>query len=466
MYCRTYAALAPLAIGVCTGLLLWGTLVARAADTSSTNQPSTQPVVVAKPLYVEVYIRSTTDRPNEVVAGSLMQYDDKGPTINTPHKTKAGDWLELGRFGWSIAARDQAIGALDQAVGLDPSLRDAADAIRQSPIGSALQKSPSANALATGNNSGGGSTSELMHSATQPSLSALSSPSLRQDPPGQVIAFQKSTPEEDKYAIDFAKTQAVTISNDLRIQFTTIDTPHFLLFTDWDPREYSFLQQSLEAAYSAVSRQFDIPDTQNVFVGRLPVYMLKNFDEFESITRELKVPIVPSKSLRGYFSTYYGRRIKGVGEMVMWKPTAGNGVTLTAAEQQWAHTLEHEFTHAFIARYRTNQPIPRWLNEGMAEFISAKDFPNGGTPREWAHFLSGNGSDLSILFDDDRMPTGETYPVMMEMVELLVAKDRDSFLKYFDAIKDGTEPEQALKQFYGMSNADLLKAWHDYALSH
>jgi hypothetical protein len=498
MFNRIHAALGRLAAGICAGSLLLGALAARAAGAAPTTAPSTQPVVLAKPLYVEVYIRSTTNRPNEDVAGLLMQYDDKGPTINTAHtsrtlrwieltpssafvcrsrvidKTKAADWLELGRFGWSIAARDQAIGALDEAVGLDPSLRDSANTIRRSPLGSALRvaaampqgNSSSANAGSAGNESRGGTAAELMHPATQPALDTSSSPAVAQDHPGTLVQFQKSTPEQDAAAMELAQNQAAVVSRDMNIPFVTLNTRHFLLFTDWDPREYSFLQQSLEAAYSAVSRQFDIPDDQNVFVGRLPVYMMANYDEFVKITHELKVPINLSQNLRGYYSTYYGRRIKGVGEMVMWKPAAGGGVTLNVAEQQWAHTLEHEFTHAFIARYLTSQPIPRWLNEGLAEFISAKDFPNGGTPREWAHFLAGNGADLSTLFDDNRMPTGETYPVMMEMVELLVAKNRGMFLQYFDAIKHGTDPEQALKQYYGMSNADLLKAWHTYALTH
>lgn len=502
MFSRTYGVLGRLAVGVCTGLLLCPALAVRAADDQSSASkagPSTQPVVLAKPLYVEVYVRSTTDRPNEDVAGMLIQYDDKGPTINATHssrtlrwaeltpssafvcrsrvidKTKAADWLELGRFGWSIGARDQAIGALDQAVGMDQSLRETADAIRHSPIGSAMRPNAavangnltSAGGLPAGSNSGqSGGPGELMHPSTQPSLDAAFPRAAVQERPTTLVQFQKSTPDQDAAAIAAAKVQANVISRDINIQFATIDTRHFLLFTDWDPREYSFLEQNLEAAYSAVSRQFDISDDQNVFVGRLPVYMMANYDEFVKITRELKVPITPSPNLRGYFSTYYGRRIKGVGEMVMWKPMASGSVTLNQAEQQWAHTLEHEFTHAFIARYLTNQPIPRWLNEGLAEFISAKDFPKGGTPREWAHFLAGNGADLSILFDDDRMPTGETYPVMMEMVELLVEKSRSNFLQYFDAIKNGTDPEQALKQFYGMSNADLLKAWHTYALTH
>src|SRR5271170_5571153 len=186
---RTYGLLAA---GLCTGLLLLGALAARADDaatTGATTQPSTHPVIIAKPLYVEVYIRSTTGRPNEVVGGLLMQYDAKGPTINTPRssrtllwteltpssafvcrsraidKTKATDWLELGRFGWSISARDQAIGALDHAVGLDPSLRDQADAIRRSAIGSALAQAKSASANAGSANDNSGGSSELMHPA-------------------------------------------------------------------------------------------------------------------------------------------------------------------------------------------------------------------------------------------------------------------------------------------------------------
>lgn len=465
--------------------------------------PTTAPVTLSKPLYVEVYVRTTTSRPNEDVAGNLIKYDDNGPTIQTSagprtlvwtdltptsafvcrsrviDKTSATDWLELGRFGWSINAQDQAIGALDRAVTLDHTLRDQADSIRHSPPGSALATAkhttpadangPFAAAPTAGTTSSDHPGDELIRPTTQPAISShpMGSASQTRIAPGDLIKFQKSTPEQDAAAIDAAKENAAKVSDELHIKFATLDTPHFIIFTDWDPREYDFLKQCVESAYAAVSTQFDYPVNQNVFVGRLPVYMFDHYNDFATFTRKLGLNITVSQNLRGYYSGHYSRTIKDtIGEMVMWKPpTTGGAAALNLAKIQWAHTLEHEFTHAFIARYLTNESIPRWLNEGIAELISSKDFANGGTSRDWARLLAANGVDLSSLFDDDKMPTGETYPVMMEMVELLTRRNHGAFLQYFDAIKYGANPEQALRQYYGMDYPALLKAWHDYALT-
>jgi hypothetical protein len=62
------------------------------------------------------------------------------------------------------------------------------------------------------------------------------------------------------------------------------------------------------------------------------------------------------------------------------------------------------------------------------------------------------------------MPSGNYYPVMQTMVELLVNKGRKNFIAMIDAIKDGTEPEAALKQFYKLDYAGLTKEWRDYAV--
>ena len=53
-------------------------------------------------------------------------------------------------------------------------------------------------------------------------------------------------------------------------------------------------------------------------------------------------------------------------------------VSLTAgtawAQREWGRTLLHEFVHAYLNRYRTNGRIPRWLNEGIAEYICSFQF--------------------------------------------------------------------------------------------
>src|SRR6478609_5588456 len=97
------------------------------------------PVTLDKPLYTEVFIRSATAQNNEKVTGNLLKYDDQNLTIKTSKgerdlkwtdltgtsayalkrrlidKSKAHDWLELGRFAWSMNAKEQAKTALATA---------------------------------------------------------------------------------------------------------------------------------------------------------------------------------------------------------------------------------------------------------------------------------------------------------------------------------------------------------------
>jgi hypothetical protein len=441
-----------------------------AADT-----PSTQP---DRALYVEVYLRNPAG-PNQRIGGTLVTYDDQGPTIHTfketrtflwteltpssafvcrsrvIDKTKAADWLDLGRFGWSIGAKDQALGALDRAVELDPTLRDAAKKIRDSTPGSALK--PAAPPTTA---PGSTATTQPPELIGLPPMVAPAAAPAHQAP---LVKFTKSTPQQDDAAIAAAIKDAAKFEQELNLKLTKIDTAHFILFTDWDPREDAFLRDSLENTYAAVSKQFDIPPDQNIFVGRLPVYMFAQYTEFAKFSTALELPFKLSPSLRGYYS---GRRamLSGIGAIAMWKPTSA-GIPLAQAQREWAHTLEHEFTHAFVNRYRSNRQIPRWLNEGLAEFISIRDYPLPGYA-QIARLVAANGQDLTGLFNDENLPTAQMYPVMKEMVELLINRDRAAFLKYIDAIKDGQDPEQALQKLYGLDYPGLVKAWRPFAISH
>ena len=57
---------------------------------------------------------------------------------------------------------------------------------------------------------------------------------------------------------------------------------------------------------------------------------------------------------------YYTQSDAGFGHMVMWKPDVAKAKgNVHLAELEWAYTLTHEFTHAFVARYRSNGLVPR-----------------------------------------------------------------------------------------------------------
>jgi uncharacterized membrane protein len=442
-----------------------------------------EPVVLEKPIEVQVFVRTATG--SDRVAGRLTQYDEQTLTLENPRAThnlqwlsltpqsaftvrtrlidkqNAQHWLELARFGWSMGATDQSRAALANAVKLDSSLKSQAEAITSTEPGQALKPPAAENEPAPQPPAAEAAEKELLEAADAPDIAAAppAQPGRRRGDNEPVVKYQKSTPEEDAQAIKAYQQRGNEIAERLGLKWVELQTPHFIIFTDWDRREHKFLERNLEAAYAAVSRQFDIPVKENVFVGKLPVFMFNRRTDFARFARDFD-HISVGTSIAGY----YAGRDDGTGHMAMWKPDVeASGGNIRDAEIQWAYILTHEFTHAFIARYRTNARIPRWLNEGMAELIASHEFPRPEARRYARRMATASG--LEYIFDDDIIPGGSAYPIMMTAVEMLIREDRRKFIRMFNEIKDGAEPEDALRKHYGVGYIGLVEAWRKYAIT-
>ncbi len=118
--------------------------------------------------------------------------------------------------------------------------------------------------------------------------------------------------------------------------------------------------------------------------------------------------------------------------MAMSKPASGGH----QQEIERAYVLTHEFTHAFVARYRTPRYIPTWINEGIAEVIASSQFPRD--VRSVAAEVARANSSLSPLFEDRAgIQQGEMYPVMRTITEILISTNRKKFSATFDELKAG-----------------------------
>ena len=234
----------------------------------------------------------------------------------------------------------------------------------------------------------------------------------KRKPTSGPILYLKSTPEQDADAIARAQKVGTAVGQALKVNFTEIQTTHFIIFCDWDPREFNFLKTNIEKAYNAVSKQFNIPSKENVFVGKLPVFMFNKQADFARYAQTFD-DLPAGGSLLGYYAGHGD----GTGHMAMWKPKVQvQGAQGRTAEEQWAYVLTHEFTHAFVERYKTNRHIPRWLNEGVAEVIAQGEFPQPNR-KVLAREMALNNLPVDLIFDDEQMPGGQYYPVMQTMVE-------------------------------------------------
>jgi hypothetical protein len=145
--------------------------------------------------------------------------------------------------------------------------------------------------------------------------------------------------------------------------------------------------------------------------------------------------------------------------MAMPKPDIKNG-NVAEAERMWGYILVHEFTHAFVARYRTNRRIPTWINEGLAEVIASQAFPDKDRARD-ARYAARYDDSIADIFDDDLPKSGYQYPIMQTLVELLLDENPRGFLNMFNALKDGAAPKEALSKFFRTNYVELEVVWRN-----
>lgn len=342
------------------------------------------------------------------------------------------------------------------------AVASAALALSVAVVGAAPKSTPTKTGTDKGSTSDAGSKSDkgVGGEGTSTSTGTKKPGELMKDAPTGDAAgptkFLPATQEEGDAMIAKAKAQAADVGDGLKIKFQTLETAHFIVFTDWDVREQGFLKTNVEGAYDLVSKQFDIPKKENIFVGKLPVFMFNKVADFRRYATQFDKFAIPD-NIAGY---YMGNNL-GQGHLAMWKPDVSKtGGNVDMARERWGYVLVHEFTHAFVARYRTNAFIPRWLNEGLAEVIASQKFPR---PSVYADVKSRQKEiDVTRLLRQKDLLKAEDYPVARTVVETLIVGDRKAFLTFFNDVKDGVTVSDALKARFNTDEDGLGQAWRKY----
>ncbi|MEX2285883.1 MAG: hypothetical protein WD648_02265, partial [Planctomycetaceae bacterium] len=124
----------------------------------------------------------------------------------------------------------------------------------------------------------------------------------------------------------------------------------------------------------------------------------------------------------------------------------------------FAKVLVHETAHGYMFRYKSDRMIPRWLNEGIADWIAGVIVTASNIVRQRqvqaAERLRSTHS-LERLFDSDS-PEYWQYGVASSMVDLMIRHDKEAFRLFFDGIKEGLTWEDSLERAYAATPEDLI----------
>ena len=132
-------------------------------------------------------------------------------------------------------------------------------------------------------------------------------------------------------------------------------------------------------------------------------------------------------------------------------------------------TLKHELCHLLLNHYINREKLPKWLNEGIAQWVSGgigelimsenRSLLDGA-------ILSGKYINIRALqkrFPRDRKSLILAYEESKSLVEYIISKHgNDGILMILKHLKDGDEPDVAILKSLSISIDELEKGWYTY----
>ncbi len=274
------------------------------------------------------------------------------------------------------------------------------------------------------------------------------------------VAFPSGTQAEVDVAaesrrrgiIEGYKAVGEQIGERLGQRLTLLETPHFLIWTDWAKAEHPLLRTWCEQMFASLAARFGVSEDSQVFAGKCPVFCMRSRRRFVAIAQLLDDFDVTGAV--GYTS-YDGN---GHVHVVVCRPGGS-----PAARDAFAGTLIHEGTHAFMHRYRPGGRLPPWISEGLANHVSQSVLgdrcPYAEAAGAVARAIVGRKHPIDRVFSDDSMLEARYYPVAHSLVAFLIERDAAGFVRLIDDLKAGAPTGEALERNYKLSVATLEDGW-------
>ncbi|MGF1657736.1 MAG: hypothetical protein ACFCU3_12250 [Verrucomicrobiales bacterium] len=141
------------------------------------------------------------------------------------------------------------------------------------------------------------------------------------------------------------------------------------------------------------------------------------------------------------------------------------------------HALGHEVGHLVLHRFYGGG-IPLWLNEGYCENVSIRAYSTfyrrrGYRVRPWSYpvspddYMEVQSLQRMVDYPADPSQVMTFYALSEKLVRFLRAQDPDSFLKFLEAMAEGSEISTALSRSFPRNFSTLLsleRGFKNYAL--
>jgi hypothetical protein len=233
---------------------------------------------------------------------------------------------------------------------------------------------------------------------------------------------------------------------EMRLNLQPYETPYFLVYSDLSPVEAQKWVLKLDAMYARLSQLFGVPQNENLWHGKALIFIFSRDLDYQKF--EVKMHDTVAVGTAGMCHTF------------------GNGDVHIAFYRQpneldFAHVLVHESVHGFLHRYRSPVEVPSWANEGLAEAIAWDMVPRKGLAQS---SLAEARQDLQTrksmeqFFELDHIVAWQ-YPVARTLTEFMIRTNKQGYVDFINAVKDGQPWAQALQTKYGVTPEQLVAAY-------
>jgi tetratricopeptide (TPR) repeat protein len=213
-------------------------------------------------------------------------------------------------------------------------------------------------------------------------------------------------------------------------------------------------EEAMRANYSTESSaRFELKYTgsSNPQLGKAIISVLESMHnqlsrKLDYLPRESIVVILYSNQ-DFYDATGAPRMVEGLYDGKVKIPIRG----LTSVTSQVNSVLMHELTHAFL-HGKTKGNCPRWLHEGIAQYMEGK------SARAYDY-------QLGQIVKNSGFSSLPLYPASLSMVEYMIqAYGFSDLLRILKALGDGMSVDMAMKQYLHANFQEFAQEWAEKAL--
>jgi hypothetical protein len=228
------------------------------------------------------------------------------------------------------------------------------------------------------------------------------------------------------------------------------ETERFLFVSNIPPQQVGPYVASLDRMYEWMCRLFGVERDHKVWLGgKAPIFAFLEKEQFDSF-EERYFP--EAQKALGSLGNVYGLSHLGKDGEVVIACYRGND------PNDFAQMLVHETSHGFMHRYKTKADLPNWVAEGMADLIGAEMVPTSMIVKNREYKATqqlGQKRSLGGMLSAERIEA-EQYGMASNLNRFLLHANRQEYVRFVEALKEGMKWDEALQDAYRSTPAEML----------